>query len=152
MCKCIHKTPQEEEAARRTASFIQFELTFNSWPSRYLQTQVTKGKLFYYSHKLLKPPCDAKSTLPWNHILPTNNFHMQKKSKNFRPIQSWKLNSFNLGNKDENVSCQQIILQSKTTHTPFTPPREQAPDTTLSERTHALSLHTLGGFQWNNYN
>lgn len=56
-----------------------------------------------------------KITFPWNHILPTNISICR--SKNFRPIQSWKLNRFNLGNKDENMNCQQIILQHKTTCT-----------------------------------
>jgi len=41
-------------------------------------SQLAQGKLFHYSYKLLKPFCDAKRTFPGSHILPTNNFHMQK--------------------------------------------------------------------------
>lgn len=78
---------------------------------------------------------------------------MQQKSKNFRPIQSWKFNSFNLGSKDENMSCQQLILESNKTHMPPPlPPHQQAPDTTISDRTHTLYAHMLGGFQQDNYN
>lgn len=106
------------------------------------RSKVTKGKLFYHAHKLLKLSF-AKRTFPWNHILPTNNSHIQKKSKNFRLIQSWKPNSFNLGNKDENVNCQQIVLQSNTTHTPpsHTPTWASLRHNPFREDTCLVSMH-----------